>query len=148
MHVVRYLHGLGILLRNSIEADLRAEVSIIAQHTTGHLRTQLWVDPRHQHGLLAKGLGHPAGKARVLVGILVPHGDAKGKRNAVAAGTENGTIGSRSQCGLYLLLGGNKVVIILIVAIGNVLNSRKELVALGNVLCHRAGRQYQDTETE
>ena len=52
---------------------------------------------------------------------------------------EDRTVGSCGKGGLHLLLGLDEVVVLLIVLIGNLCQSRKELVVLGDILRHRTG---------
>ena len=135
------LRGLGILLGDGLITDLSVEIAVVAQYTTSHHGAQLWIDPRHQHRLFAERLGHPFGKTTILISILVPDADTKREGQAVVAASEQRTVGGCGQSGFHLLLGVCKVIVLLIVLIGYLLQSRKEFVALGNVLRHGTGSE-------
>ena len=143
LYRILYFGGLGILLRNDLVCHYSVEIAVITQHICGHQRTKTGIDPRHQHGLFAKGFRHPLGKATGLVGIAVPYADAKRERQTVIAAAEQGTIGSGGQGGLHLFLGGYEIVVLLVVIIDYLFQSREKLVILGNVLRHGTGDEEE-----
>ena len=139
VNCIFYLRSLGILLGDGLKTYLSVEIAVIAQHITSHQRAQLRIDPRHQHGLFAERLGHPLGKTTFLTSILVPHADSKREGQAVVTASEQRTIGSCGQGSFHFLLSGYKVIVFLIFLIVYLLQPRKELVALGNILRHGTG---------
>ena len=161
VHVVGYLGGLGVLLLDDVVADVSVEIAVVVEHALGNLCAQFGIDPRHEYGLLAEGLGHPFCELGVAVVVVVPDGQSHGERHAVVAAAEDGAVGCGGQCGLDLLLRLGEVlrrhlrrdacgVGEHVVVVGDFLQSGEELVALGDVLRHGTGdeedgsRQQED----
>ena len=59
------------------------------------------------------------------------------------AAAEQGTIGSGGQGGFHLFLGGYEIVVLLVVVIDYLFQSREKLVILGNVLRHGTGDEEE-----
>ena len=124
------------------------EIAVIVKHSLRHLRTQFRIHPTHEYRLLAERLSQPLGNLSVLAGEGIPYPKPIGERRAVIAAAEESAIGSRCQCCLHLFLRRDEVLVgyrsrhaaiaALVVDLGK---SHEELVAIGNVLCGRAGRE-------
>ena len=149
-NIIAYLRLLRIALCDYIVTDLPMEIAVIVKHSLRHLRTQFRIHPAHEYRLLAKRLGQPLGNLSVLAGEGIPYPKPIGERRAMIAAAEKRTVGSRCQCCLHLFLRRDEVLVgygsrhaavaALVVDLGK---SNEELVAIGNVLCGRAGREQQ-----
>ena len=147
-HLILYLGGLRILLLYGLIVHLTMEIAVIAEYVLSHRGTQLWINPRHEHRLTAKGLGHPVGKGGILLCIFVPYADTKREGQTVVATSKQRTVGCRSQSGLHLRLRLNEVIRLLGIHPLNILQASKQLVSLRDILCHRTGSQEQHSNSQ
>ena len=142
------LRLLRVLLRHLRVADAPTEVAVLAQYRLRHRGSQGRVHLAHQYGSLAKGLTQPLLELAVRAVGVVPYPQTVGERRAIVGRAEERTVGCRCQCSLYLLLGGNEVVVLLIVLIVNLRQPDEQLVVVGNVLGRGAGKLHRTAKNK
>ena len=144
LHSILYLSLLRVLLWDDLIGDITAEVTVIAEHALGHRGTEGRIDLTHQHGGLAERLRHPLGELGVLLRILVIDPEMPRPGYGVITAAEEGAVGDGGEGGLQLLLRGLEVgaeTVFALVDVGNLLQTREELLVLRDVLRHRTRRE-------
>ena len=142
MHGVTNLALLGILLLNKVVSNISAEETIVSQHRLRHTAAQRRVYVAHKYRRSAERLGHPTGKAGVFSAKLIVHPQMPAPGQSVVTAAKERTVGLSSQSGFKLEFGILQMLVVsfigilLIVCKLNLFKSGKELLVLGQILCH------------